>query len=127
MPDVQGRFHFHPEWAGYMGKAYKAPTFHVTAVTMRDPKAKPSSSRSASIRLTITISTPPFARRQSIELCERLQPGIIQNVVIPYCMTDWGGCIIQVKKRHQIDEGWQRNFLSARCFRARRACGSRSR
>src|SRR5262249_21674521 len=32
---VQGRFHFHPEWAGYMGKAYKAPTFHVTAVTMR--------------------------------------------------------------------------------------------
>ncbi len=27
---VQGRYHFHPEWAGYMGKAYKAPTFHVT-------------------------------------------------------------------------------------------------
>src|SRR5258708_28803098 len=38
---VQGRFHFHPEWAGYMGKAYKAPTFHVTAVTMRNPKTKP--------------------------------------------------------------------------------------
>jgi 4-hydroxy-3-polyprenylbenzoate decarboxylase len=47
------------------------------------------------------------------ELCERLQPGIVQTVVIPYCMTDWGGCIIQVKKRHQIDEGWQRNFLAA--------------
>ena len=40
---VQGRFHFHPEWAGYMGKAYKAPTFHVTAVTMRKP-ARPSRS-----------------------------------------------------------------------------------
>ncbi len=39
--DVQGRFHFHPEWAGYMGKAYKAPTFHCTAVTMRDPSTKP--------------------------------------------------------------------------------------
>src|SRR5262249_23735206 len=26
---IQGRFHFHPEWAGYMGKAYKAPTFHL--------------------------------------------------------------------------------------------------
>ncbi len=38
---VQGRFHFHPEWAGYMGKAYKAPTFHVTAVTMRQAGAKP--------------------------------------------------------------------------------------
>src|SRR5437763_361825 len=47
------------------------------------------------------------------ELCNRLQPGIIQDVVIPYSMTDWGGCIIQVKKRHQIDEGWQRNFLGA--------------
>jgi gallate decarboxylase subunit C len=34
-------------------------------------------------------------------------------VVIPYCMTDWGGAIIQVKKRHQIDEGWQRNFMGA--------------
>ena len=38
---VQGRYHFHPEWAGYMGKAYKAPTFHVTAVTMRKPESKP--------------------------------------------------------------------------------------
>ncbi|MDH3195893.1 MAG: UbiD family decarboxylase, partial [Hyphomicrobiales bacterium] len=39
--DVQGRYHFHPEWAGYMGKAYKAPTFHVTAITMRKPESKP--------------------------------------------------------------------------------------
>ena len=37
---VQGRFHFHPEWAGYMGKAYKAPTFHVTGITMRKPKTQ---------------------------------------------------------------------------------------
>jgi len=47
------------------------------------------------------------------ELCERLQPGIIQDVHIPYAMTDWGGCIIQVKKRNTIEEGWQRNFLAA--------------
>ena len=38
---IQGRFHFHPEWAGYMGKAYKAPTFHVTAVTTRKREGKP--------------------------------------------------------------------------------------
>ncbi|HEX8827408.1 MAG TPA: UbiD family decarboxylase domain-containing protein, partial [Xanthobacteraceae bacterium] len=38
---VQGRYHFHPEWAGYMGKSYKAPTFHVTAITMRKPETKP--------------------------------------------------------------------------------------
>jgi 4-hydroxy-3-polyprenylbenzoate decarboxylase len=28
-------------------------------------------------------------------------------------MTEWGGCIIQVKKRNKIEEGWQKNFLSA--------------
>jgi 4-hydroxy-3-polyprenylbenzoate decarboxylase len=110
---VQGRFHFHPEWAGYMGKAYKAPTFHVTAVTMRKPESKP-------IIFALGVHTlddhniDTTVREAAIfELCERLQPGIIQNAVIPYCMTDWGGCVIQVKKRHQIDEGWQRNFLSA--------------
>jgi 4-hydroxy-3-polyprenylbenzoate decarboxylase len=47
------------------------------------------------------------------ELCERLQPGIVQDVNIPFCMTDWGGCIMQVKKRNRIEEGWQRNFLVA--------------
>src|SRR6516225_3823080 len=110
---VQGRFHFHPEWAGYMGKAYKAPTFHVTAVTMRNPKTKP-------IIFALGVHTlddhniDTTVREAALyELCERLQPGIVQNVVIPYCMTDWGGCIIQVKKRHQIDEGWQRNFMAA--------------
>ena len=110
---VQGRFHFHPEWAGYMGKAYKAPTFHVTGITMRDPKSKP-------IIFALGVHTlddhniDTTVREAAIyELCERLQPGIVQNVVIPYCMTDWGGCIIQVKKRHQLDEGWQRNFMGA--------------
>jgi UbiD family decarboxylase len=110
---IQGRFHFHPEWAGYMGKAYKAPTFHVTAVTMRRPESKP-------IIFALGVHTlddhniDTTVREAAIfELCERMQPGIIQDVNIPYCMTDWGGCIIQVKKRNKIDEGWQRNFMSA--------------
>jgi UbiD family decarboxylase len=109
----QGKFFFHPEWAGYMGKAYKAPTFHVTALTMRRRADKPiifplgvHTSDDSNIDTTI--------REAAIfELCERLQPGIIQDVHIPYSMTDWGGCIIQVKKRNQIEEGWQRNFLAA--------------
>ncbi|MDE2166962.1 MAG: UbiD family decarboxylase [Alphaproteobacteria bacterium] len=111
--DKQGKFFFHPEWSGYMGKAYKAPTFHVTAITMRKRAGKPivfplgvHTSDDSNIDTTI--------REAAIfELCERLQPGIIQDVHVPYCMTDWGGCIIQVKKRNQIEEGWQRNFLAA--------------
>jgi 4-hydroxy-3-polyprenylbenzoate decarboxylase len=110
---VQGKTFFHPEWAGYMGKAYKAPTFHVTAITMRKPESKP-------VIFPLGVHTfddsniDTTVREAAIyELCERLQPGIIQDVHIPYCMTDWGGCIIQVRKRNQIEEGWQRNFLSA--------------
>ncbi len=110
---VQGRFHFHPEWAGYMGKAYKAPTFHVTAVTTRRRETKPII-YCLGVHMLDDHNIDTTVREAALfELCERLQPGIVQNVVIPYCMTDWGGCIIQVKKRHQIDEGWQRNFLAA--------------
>jgi len=110
---LQGKTFFHPEWAGYMGKAYKAPTFHVTAITMRKPESKP-------IIFPLGVHTmddsniDTTVREAAIyELCNRLQPGIIQDAHIPYCMTDWGGCIIQVKKRNKIEEGWQRNFLSA--------------
>ncbi|MBI5445038.1 MAG: UbiD family decarboxylase [Deltaproteobacteria bacterium] len=109
----QGKAWFHPEWAGYMGKAYKASTFHVTAITMRNPQSKP-------VIFPLGVHThddhniDTTIREAAVyELCERMQPGIIQDVNIPYCFTDWGGAIIQVKKRSQIEEGWQRNFLSA--------------
>jgi 4-hydroxy-3-polyprenylbenzoate decarboxylase len=110
---TQGRYPFHPEWAGYMGKAYKAATFHVSAITMRKPDPKvvifPLGVHTADDSVIDTT-----VRESAIyELCERLQPGIIQDVTIPYAMTDWGGCIIQVKKRNKIEEGWQRNFLGA--------------
>jgi 4-hydroxy-3-polyprenylbenzoate decarboxylase len=110
---VQGRFHFHPEWAGYMGKSYKAPTFHVTGVTMRRPETKPIIF-ALGVHMLDDHNIDTTVREAAIfELCERMQPGIIQDVNIPYCMTDWGGCVIQVKKRNRIDEGWQRNFMGA--------------
>ena len=109
----QGKFPFHPEWAGYMGKAYKAPTFHVTAITMRKRENKPLI-YPLGVHMSDDSNIDTTVREAAIfELCERLQPGIIQDVNIPYCMTDWGGCVIQVKKRNRIEEGWQRNFLAA--------------
>ncbi len=111
--DTQGKYFFHPEWAGYMGKAYKAPTFHVTGITMRKRSTKPIIFP-LGVHMADCQNIDTTVRESAIyELCERLQPGIIQDVNIPYPMTDWGGCIIQVKKRNQIEEGWQRNFLSA--------------
>ena len=110
---VQGKTFFHPEWAGYMGKAYKAPTFHVTAITMRKRESK-QLIFPLGVHTMDDSNIDTSVRESAIfALCERLQPGIVQNVHIPYCMTDWGGCIIQVRKRNQIEEGWQRNFLGA--------------
>ena len=110
---VQGRHHFHPEWAGYMGKAYKAPTLHVTAVTTRKLESKPIVFVLGVHMLDDHNIDTTVREAAMYELCHRLQPGIVQDVVIPYAMTDWGGAIIQVKKRNAIDEGWQRNFMSA--------------
>src|SRR5882672_12569851 len=78
--DKQGKYFFHPEWAGYMGKAYKAATFHVTAITMRKREGKPivfalgvHTSDDSNIDTTVREAT-------IYELCERLQPGIITDV-----------------------------------------------
>jgi gallate decarboxylase subunit C len=110
---VQGKTYFHPEWAGYMGKAYKAPTFHVKAITMRKPESRPIIFPLA-VHTMDELNIDTTIREAAIfELCNRLQPGIVQDVHVPYAMTDWGGCIIQVKKRNKIEEGWQRNFLGA--------------
>ena len=109
----QGKFFFHPEWAGYMGKAYKAPTFHVTAITMRKREEKPIIFP-LGVHMADDANIDTTVRESALfELCERMQPGIVQDVNIPYCMTDWGGAIIQVKKRNKIEDGWQRNFLAA--------------
>src|SRR3989442_5381993 len=111
--DTQGKYFFHPEWAGYMGKAYKAPTFHVTAITMRKRETRPLIYLLGVHMLDCNNIDTTLRESAIYELCERLQPGIIQDVHIPYPMTDCGGCIIQVKKRNKIEEGWARNFLVA--------------
>jgi 3-polyprenyl-4-hydroxybenzoate decarboxylase len=81
---------------------------------MRDPKKEKITIWPMGVHTADAQNNDQLVREAAIyELCERLQPGIIQDVHLPYCMTEWGGCIIQVKKRNAIEEGWQRNFLSA--------------
>ena len=111
--DVQGRFHFHPEWAGYMGKAYKAPTFHVTAITMRKRSERPFIYPMGVHMYDCNNIDTTVREAAFYELCERIQPGLIHDVNIPFPMTDWAGCILQVKKRLKTDDGFVRNFLSA--------------
>jgi 4-hydroxy-3-polyprenylbenzoate decarboxylase len=114
--NVQGRFHFHPEWAGYMGKAYRNPTFHVTAITMRKREAKPFIYPMGVHMYDCNNIDTTVREAAFFELCERIQPGLVHDVNIPFPMTDWAGAIIQVKKRRphlRTDDGWVRNFLSA--------------
>lgn len=109
----QGKHPFHPEWAGYMGKAYKATSFHVTAVTHRDLGSNPiimplivHSSDDSNIDTTVREAA-------FFELADRVQPDIVKDVHIPYCMTDWGGVIYQIDKQNPVDEGYHRNFLTS--------------
>jgi 4-hydroxy-3-polyprenylbenzoate decarboxylase len=111
--DVQGRFHFHPEWAGYMGKAYKAPTFHVTAITMRNRSERPFIYPMGVHMYDCNNIDTTVREAAFYELCERIQPGLINDVNIPFPMTDWAGAILQVRKRLKTDDGFVRNFLSA--------------
>jgi 4-hydroxy-3-polyprenylbenzoate decarboxylase len=111
--DVQGRFHFHPEWAGYMGKAYKAPTFHVTAITMRKRSERPFIYPMGVHMYDCNNIDTTVREAAFYELCERIQPGLINDVNIPFPMTDWAGAILQVRKRLKTDDGFVRNFLSA--------------
>ncbi len=111
--DRQGRFPFHPEWAGYMGKAYRAPTFHVTGITMRRRESKPII-YALGVHMLDCHNIDTTVRESAIfELCNRIQPDIVTDVNIPFPMTDWAGCILQVKKRLKTDDGWVRNFLAA--------------
>src|SRR6266851_505848 len=84
--DAQGVHPFHPEWSGYMGKAYRTYKFQATAITHRGDR-------------------PLYYGL--------IVPGLCIDTNIPMGMTDWGGVIFQVKKRRARDEGLHRNILTA--------------
>jgi 4-hydroxy-3-polyprenylbenzoate decarboxylase len=107
----QGVFTFHPEWTGYMGRAYRTYKFQATAITHR----KDTPIYYATIaRCFDSHYIASFAREASfIDLAEGICPGLVQDVHIPLSLGSFGGVIFQVKKRHRRDEGFQRNILTA--------------
>src|SRR5436309_2811620 len=95
--DEQGKHPFHPEWSGYMGKAYRTYKFQATAVTHR-------ADRPLYYGLIVHGMDEHFIDgvvREAcfLELAERIVPGLCVDTHIPMGMTDWGGVIFQVKKR----------------------------
>lgn len=105
---AQGKAMFHPEYAGYMGRAYRGRKFEITAVTRRKDRPYYYVPHFGSIWPSI-----PFVAANYIELGERIAPGFVQDATTMTGLIAWGGAIIQVRKRRPADEGTQRNILSA--------------
>jgi 4-hydroxy-3-polyprenylbenzoate decarboxylase len=102
---------FHPEWSGYLGRAYRTYKFQCTAITYRKDRAiyYPTIVHSFDNHWIDCL-----AREAGLlEFAERICPGLVVDVHIPHGMTDWGGAIFQVKKRRKRDEGFQKNILAA--------------
>lgn len=107
----QGVYPFHPEWSGYMGRAYRTYKFQVTAITYRKDRPiyyNPIVHGYDDHNINTKVREASF-----MELADRICPGLVQDVYIPLGLTDWGGVIFQVKKRSRFDDGYQKNILAA--------------
>ncbi|MBI4483765.1 MAG: UbiD family decarboxylase [Acidobacteria bacterium] len=107
----QGIHPFHPEWAGYMGKAYRTYKFTATAITHR--RHKPIYHGLGVHTFDDHYIDVMMREAMFYELADRISPGLCVDTHIPMSMTDWGGVIFQIKKRRQRDEGLQKNILTA--------------
>jgi 4-hydroxy-3-polyprenylbenzoate decarboxylase len=107
----QGVFPFHPEWSGYLGRAYRTYKFQVTAITYRQDRPiyySPIVHGYDDHNINGKVREASF-----IELADRICPGLVIDAHIPLGMTDWGGVIFQVRKRSRFDQGYQKNILAA--------------
>jgi 4-hydroxy-3-polyprenylbenzoate decarboxylase len=105
----QGVAHFHPEWARYMGRAYRTPRkFEVTAVTRRKDKPLYFVPFFGSLWCDI-----PFIEATFYKICDTIAPGFVIDVSNFLGLTVWSGIVLQCKKRRRSDEGMQRNMLAA--------------
>ena len=105
----QGEAPLHPEWARFMGRAYRTPrAFELTAITHRSKNPLYYTPHFGAIWYTI-----PFVCASIYEMCERMAPGFVQDVAGFTGLTTWGGIVVQVKKQRRSDEGMQRNIMGA--------------
>lgn len=108
---AQGVYPFHPEWAGYYGRAYRTYKFQVRAITHREnsPIYFPTITHSAE-----NNSLGSRMRETSFWLlAESICPGLCIDVYVPMGLAEWGGVIFQVRKKMAREEGYQKNILAA--------------
>ncbi len=106
----QGVFPFHPEWSGYLGRAYRTYKFQATGVTYRRDRAiyYPLIVHGYDDHnIDVKVREAAF-----LELADRMCPGLVIDTNIPLGLTDWGGVVFQVHKRRARDDGFQKNILN---------------
>lgn len=107
----QGTFPFHPEWTGYLGRAYRTFKFTATALTHR--RDKPIHYTPIVHRIGENPLYNAVREAALWEFAEGISPGFVTDVHIPAGMPGYSGVIFQVRKRRKRDEGFQRNLLTA--------------
>ena len=99
---------FFPEWTGTLGKAWKSRKFQATAITHRK---NPVFYNWLGGTMDM-LGGMPFREACFYEAADRLVPGMVRDVNIPFALKHLGGVIYQVEKRRPRDEGYQRNILA---------------
>ncbi len=106
----QGVAPIHPEYTGYLGRAYRAFKFEVSAITHR--KDKPL--------FDAPISKPwdnaiigKFREGYFVWLANSIRPGFVVDATMLHCIPSWAGVVLQFRKTWRRDEGFQRNILAA--------------
>lgn len=92
-----------PEWRGTFGKTRKARKFQVTAFTHR--KDRPIYPGFCADSFEGEYVGMDFREAMFLELCERLNPGLVVDVNILDCLKIWGGLVLQAKsgvKRRRV-------------------------
>ena len=100
---------FFPEWIGYLGRAWKSRKFQVTALTHRKDPIYYNWLADTYDGVLVCL---PFREACFYEIAERLVPGLVVDVNIPFPLRSAGGVIYQVRKDRPADEGSQRNLLA---------------
>lgn len=99
---------FFPEWPGYLGAALKAPKFQVKAITHRKDRPIFYTPLARSFECGLGH---PFTEACVIEVAERMNPGYLLDVHMPWSLLWGGGLILQVGKRGMREEGYQKMLL----------------
>ncbi len=98
---------FFPEWTGYLGGTWRGRKFRVTGITHR---RAPIFYNWLAASMDPQFSAIDFREACFYEVAERLIPGLVIDVHIPFALRLSGGVIYQVRKRRPRDEGYQRNI-----------------